>query len=667
MKPVIFHSSALGLLSALLVGIAFSGEGPSPLPALPPEPRTLQLDAGKGLRPADRPDGENHRGLIDDASALRRAVARVHAALGQAAAAPAHDATHPAPPGTADASHPAHEPSGAPRSAARFGEALLVQRFADGTATVTSFIDRQPAEEVCRELSALLGRGFDDAQSPTGRRTVSLHLKDVAWDEAFDRLLGQVGLGWREEGSGKSATIVVYDTALRSSDPRRTESLANRALRRAVADADSPSAAEAMSLLAAHEQLAGRHLEAMRLYSELSDRFGATNDPAVRAWVMRAIRGIGDCMAALGQHQDARGVYLTYISRADKDDRELPAVHLAAAEAGRRHGIARQDPIALDEAIDTLHLLLERFADEPFAAGQVHLARLMLGDLLFEARRWKEAATQLHLVIKNGGGKANDRLTFWLAECAFQLGQGDEARPGFERLARAWKAGHADPQLDAKIYATAAYRIGQCHLATKEPRYIHALFAFLRARQDFPRSTLDAELLIGIARCSAELQRDDETVNSLWELLKSDAVSDARPGNLQLSQLLGELEGRLSEYAGPVRAKVLFYIAQADWRRALRDRRERAAAAQDALNHYERVVAENPPSELLHAARLGLARAAFLAGLDERGVSTLRDLMKDPSLSARDRDLAANLLGSHLRDKGQLREAIRAFRGEVEP
>ena len=232
-------------------------------------------------------------------------------------------------------------------------------------------------------------------------------------------------------------------------------------------------------------------------------------------------------------------------------------------------------------------------------------------------------------------------------------------------MARAWKAGRADPHLDTKLYATAAYRIGQCYLAAKEPRYIHALFAFLRARQDFPHSPLDAELLIGISRCYAELQRDDDTVNSLWELLKSDAVADARPGNLQLGQLLGDLEGRLADYAGPVRAKVLFYIAQADWRRALRDRRERAAAAQDALNHYERVVAENPPAELLHAARLGLARAAFLAGLDERGVATLRELLRDPSLSARDHDLAANLLGSHLRDKGQLREAIRAFRGEA--
>ena len=200
----------------------------------------------------------------------------------------------------------------------------------------------------------------------------------------------------------------------------------------------------------------------------------------------------------------------------------------------------------------------------------------------------------------------------------------------------------------------------------KEPRYVHALFAFLRARQDFPRSDLDAEMLISIARCYAELERDDDTVNALWELLKGDTINDSRPGRLQLDQLLGELEGRLGEYAGPVRAKALFYIAQADYRRAQRDRGARAAAAADAVHHYERVIAEQPPKELLHAARLGLARAALLGGNDLLGVQTLQQELRDPTLSIRDRDYAANLLGTHLRDKGQLREAIKAFRGEVD-
>jgi hypothetical protein len=174
-------------------------------------------------------------------------------------------------------------------------------------------------------------------------------------------------------------------------------------------------------------------------------------------------------------------------------------------------------------------------------------------------------------------------------------------------------------------------------------------------------------MLISIARCYAELQRDDETVTALWDLLRSDAVADQRPGQLQLDQLLGELEGRLGGYSGAVRAKALFYIAQADYRRAQRDRRVRTAAAADAVHHYERTIAERPPKELLHAARLGLARAAILGGQNDLGETTLRELLAEPGLSLRDRDYACNLLGSHLRDQGRLREAIKAFNGEVAP
>jgi hypothetical protein len=296
----------------------------------------------------------------------------------------------------------------------------------------------------------------------------------------------------------------------------------------------------------------------------------------------------------------------------------------------------------------------------------VQIAHLNLGELLFEAGRWREAGTQLKLVVANAGGKANDLLAFRLAECAFHENHPADALPTYIELSRRWKSGKTDGAADSTLYATAAYRIGQCHLLADPPKHVHALFAFLRARQDFPESNLDAELLISIARCYAELQRDDDTVNALWELLRTDAVADQRPGQLQLDQLLGELEGRLGGYAGAVRAKAMFYIAQADFRRAQRDRRVRTAAAADAVHHYERTIAERPPKDLLHAARLGLARAAILGGQNDLGESTLRELLADPSLSLRDRDYAANLLGSHLRDQGRLREAIKAFNGEVE-
>ena len=293
------------------------------------------------------------------------------------------------------------------------------------------------------------------------------------------------------------------------------------------------------------------------------------------------------------------------------------------------------------------------------------MARLNLGDLLFEAARWREAETQLKLVVSASGGRANDILSFRLAECAFHESRSAEAMPTYVELQRRWKNGKTDGDATSIIYATSAYRIGQCHLAATPPKHVHALFAFLRARQDFAESPLDAELLINIARCYAELQRDDDTVNALWDLLKTDAVADQRPGQLQLDQLLGELEGRLGGYSGPVRAKALFYIAQADYRRAQRDRRVRSAAAADAVHHYERTIAERPPKDLLHAARLGLARAAILGGENDLGETTLRELLEDPGLSLRDRDYAANLLGSHLRDQGRLREAIKAFTGEA--
>jgi tetratricopeptide (TPR) repeat protein len=505
------------------------------------------------------------------------------------------------------------------------------------------------------------------------RRAVSLHLRDVPWAEALDRLLGQVGLGWREDGGSsdgknqvKGGMLVVFDTALEARDRELLEELAGRALRHAAERNRNAAGAEALWLLGANEAASRRPLEAMRLFSSLADTYSGDNDPVVRLWVRRAIRGIGDAMMALEHFQDARGVYLNYISRAEPADPDLPDIHLAAAEAARRHGLAKNDPIAIDGAIDTLQNLLEEFANRPAAAAQVHLARLTLGELLFEDGRYSEAETQLKLVVAAAGGRANDLLAFRLAECAFHDQRMAAALPTYVRLHRAWKAGKADPDAPAGIYPTAAYRIGQCHLAGSEPQHVHALFSFLRARQDFPESPLDAELLINIARCYAELERDDDTINALWELLKSDVASDQRPGQLQLDQLLGELEGRLGGYAGTVRAKALFYIAQADYRRAQRDRRSRTTAAADAVHHYERAIAEQPPKDLQHAARLGLARAALLGGQHDLGEEALRSLLRDPSLSLRDRDYAANLLGAHLRDQGRLREAIRAFNGEAE-
>ena len=653
--PLLMLIAALAATGTVLS----AGEAATPLPTLPPQPRPLQLEqhapGGKG---GDHPlpsDGS----LIDDIGSLRRAVERVQQAL-------AADHTT-----TATASNlPGNQPHGPAateverRFSARFGaERLSLQVPPTGEPLVSAAIEREAAEVVYRELALLLGRSIDDTGVIATRRAVSLHLTDVPWAEALDRLLGQVGLAWREDG-GKGGMLVIFDTALHPRDHDLMEDLAGRALRHAEKKNHNSAGAEALWLMAVNEATARRPLEAMRLFSRLADTYGSSNDPAVEIWVRRAIRGVGEAMMALDQFQDARGVFLNYISRAEPSDPELPDIYLAAAEAARRQGLAKNDALALDAAIDSLQNLLEEFANRPAAAARVHLARLNLGDLLFEAERWREAETQLKLVIAGAGGRSNDLLNFRLAECAFHTNRSAEALPTYVELNRRWKSGKAE-DAGAALYVTAAYRIGQCHLAATPPKHVHALFAFLRARQDFPESALDAEMLISIARCYAELQRDDDTVNALWELLKSDAVSDQRPGQLQLDQLLGELEGQLGSYLGPVRAKALFYIAQADYRRAQRDRRVRTAAAADAVHHYERTIAERPPKDLLHAARLGLARAAILGGQADLGETTLRELLADPTLSLRDRDYTANLLGSHLRDQGRLREAIKAFNGET--
>ncbi len=652
------------VLLAMLVLITTvpAGEGPAPLPTLPPQPRPMQLEqrastAVKATTPTATTDGS----LIDDIGALRRAVERVQQALADGKAAPVNAHAHET---NTSNTTPSSEPER--RFSTRFGaERLSLLVPPGGEPLVSASISREAAEVVYRELALLLGRSLDDTSVIATRRAVSLHLKDVPWAEALDRLLGQIGLGWREDG-GKGGLLVVFDTALQPRDREMLDDLARRALRSAAGRNDNVSSAEALWLMGNSEANARRPLEAMRLFSQLADRFSNEQDPTIQLWVRRGIRGVGEAMMELDQFQDARGVFLNYIARAEPSDAELPDIYLAAAEAARRQGLAKNDALALDGAIDTLQNLLEEFGNRPAAAARVHLARLNLGELLFEAGRWREAGVQFKLVVAATGGKASDELSFRLAECAFHSEHAAEALPTYIELHRRWKTGKADSKADPTLYATAAYRIGQCHLAAEPPKHVHALFAFLRARQDFSQSPVDAELLISIARCYAELQRDDETVNALWELLRSDAVADQRPGQLQLDQLLGELEGRLGGYNGAVRAKALFYIAQADYRRAQRDRRVRTAAAADAVHHYERTIAELPPKELLHAAKLGLARAAILGGQADLGESTLRDLLRDPGLSLRDRDYAANLLGSHLRDQGRLREAVKAFNGEAE-
>ena len=638
---------------------------PNLQPTLPPEPRTLRLAPGGNSHSSERVVLDRS-GLASDIEALTRSVQRVEKALGNTANAnqPDADETHGSGNAASAATHDG--PAAAPVTSERFGPALIAVHR-DGDILIDADIKDESLDLVLKELIKISGSVLEDAVVPGMKRSVDLRVRGVPWQACLDRLLGQAGLSWRLTGSGAAERIALTNAPDSDDDERAGE----RALERAAADGDSAFAAEARWLLANRRLKAGEPVEAMRRFNDLVQVMSRSREPAVQVWVQRSIRGIGDCMAGLKQWSEARSVYRNYIARAAEGDPDVPQVYLAAAEAGRRQGLAKQDPVAFDEAVDDLHALLEKYGDDPHRS-EVPIARLMIGGLLYNAQRWLEAETQLSKYVADAGGRSNDTTRFQLADCAFHLAHYESARGGFEDLLRRFRAGTGDA--DKSLYEQSAYAIGLCFLRDAQPRFVHALFAFQRAQSEFPKSTLSAELLLNIARCYAEIEREDEAVAALWDMLKIETPqsaddssgSDKNRAQEHLDEAMGQLMGRISEYPGPVRAKALFYIAQAGHRHAERERAQRGVLAAQAIGNYERVLSEKPSPELRDAARVGLARACFLAGNDERGELELINALKDPGLGDRDRAYAARLLGEHYRAQGKPREAIKAFQGIVE-
>ncbi len=130
-----------------------------------------------------------------------------------------------------------------------------------------------------------------------------------------------------------------------------------------------------------------------------------------------------------------------------------------------------------------------------------------------------------------------------------------------------------------------------------------------------------------------------------------------------MGQFLGGLQSSLGNYDTAVRARVLFYIAEADHRQAWRDRSRRSQLVADSIQRYDRALKENPPASMRNACRLGMARVAFLGSEDVLGRQVLAELLADAEASDRDRQMAAQILGDHHRDQGRLREAIAAYQG----
>ena len=664
------------LLSLLALTLPAADLAPTPQPPLPPEPRTLHLAPGSRAmdeRPLDR------AGLAADIEALARTVKRVESTLGDKTTQDdaAHAATGETPehgtPGSGEhaanshaaANHGHGESGGLAQTATseRYG-ARLTLTTTDTTELVHADLDGESVEQVLGELTKLAGIKVEDARVPGLRRTIALRLHQLPLAETFDRLLGQAGISWRLDGEGDTRHLLMTIAPGPEDEDLAAERALERARDAAAAAGNSAAEAEARYLLARRLLDRERPIEAMRRFNELVQAMSTVRDSDAQAWIQRAIRGLGDSMVALKQWQDARSVYRNYIGRAKDGDADLASVYLASAEAGRQSGLQSNDPLAFDEAIADLHALLEKFGDDRSKA-EVVAARLLIGGLLYDAKRWAEAEAQLARYAAESGSPT-DQIAFQLAECAFQLGKYRPALDGFNDLLRRWRAGTTTAR--PAVYEQAAYRIGLCHLREVRPRFVHALFAFQRAQEAFPKSKLTPELLLNIARCYAEIEREDEAVAALWELLKQENLTGAASTaetQSRLDQEMGSLLGRLSEYPGPVRAKAMFYIAQAEHRRAERDRSSRAVVAAQAVGYYERVLSENPPVELRDAARIGLARASFLAGNAERGVLELTQALREPGLGERDRAYAARLLGDHLRSEGKTREAIEAYQGTV--
>lgn len=638
-------------LAATLLGlcacVAAAEPAVEPLPGLPPQPRPLLIETRPGTAPAPA----NADALGADLRALRESVQRVDAAL----ATPAPDSV-PAQIRPTAKSEDAQAAAQEPRRSSKF--ALLVTIGADGQPRITADITRQRLEAVYRELAGLLERPIDDAQVTVTQRLVTLQVNDLPWPEALDRLFGQVGIAWRDEG-GVAGKLVIADIGRMPTAPRRDER-AIAALNRASTADDSSLACAALYRLGEREATAGNHVAAIRRFSQLVGDFDQKRDAATRAWVMRAIRAIGDSMTAAGQPKEAVGVYRTYINRAEQGDRDLAAVYLAAGKAALAWSRQAGDSAAGDEAGTMLDGLVQRYGSDPGSATTIAEARLLLGELLFVRRRWQQAEDQLAGHVK-AAHHEDPQVAYWRAECAYQLERFAEARPRFETLARA-EPGAAG--ISRAEQAAAALRVGDCWMRQDPPEFARALFAYLRARQMHPRLTTAPEAVLAMARCYAELEMEEGAVDEFWRLFNDDRP-DRRPPKDQLDEMLGSIETGLGQYDGPIRARVLFYIAQADWRQAWRNRKDRSVLVANAIQRYQRVLTELPSGDLRHAAQLGLARVAMLGGEHDMGVQVLLELLRETNVEPRDRQLAYQLLGDHYREQGKLREAIAAYEGRV--
>lgn len=659
-----------------------SGEGPQPLPTLPPLPEVMPLAplAEERVRPEAERDIDR-QGLAADLQALLRIQGQVRERLATGAL-PGQDPVRIRAESEREQQmmeatvRVGREPRGSPRNSRHLR--MSVQQWVDAPDEVTAAIRDEPAELIYRELVALLGRGLDDQQVLSGSRRVSLHLDEEPWPEALTALLGQLGLAWRESGE----RIAIYQTEAADGRGRRTQEERRRLAQRAFLEASSGEdvvAAEALYRLAGEHRRQGDHALALDRYVDLIERFDAAGSRVLYDWVQRAVRGLGESLTAMGQHRDAHTVYLNYISRARADDLGLAEVYLMAAQASTRVGELEDDPAALDQAKVLYERLLQDYGRSDAHVTVAIRARLDLGLLLYARRDYAAAKRWLLEHYEESGGRLSDELAWVLAECDRNLalrerqeerfGRADAlfeaARARYESLWRRYQAGKTDGSLDEDRYRRSAFAMGTCLMEMSRPRYVEALLVFLRASESFRETPLEGDLLVHITRCYAELQREEQTVAALEDYLRSDHLE--RNPEMRIEQLVGNVEVMLREQQSAIKARVLYYIGQARWLIAERNPIERDKRLAEAIHAFNRVLDEADASPALRtAARLGLGRAALARGDESRGVQALREVLRDARVAARDRAFAARVLGEHYRASGRLAEAIEAYQAADE-
>ncbi len=560
------------------------------------------------------------------------------------------------------------------KPSSRMGANLLeATEYTDGSWEVTAAIEREKIGLVYEELLYLIGWRADSSLVDDRSVEVYVNIENMPWQDALTRILGQAGLTWSVEMADNERGEQIIKIFPQGSHPdsanqKSFERLAQEALNKAAANGSDSVAAEALLLRAERERKLGHARAAIDLFLDVQTRF-----PQHKEWVLKAVLGTAQTFNERNRYREARTWYLNYIAGAEEADPLMPRIYRLAAQASFDHHKHNNDLAAVDKAMQVLDDLISKFGQKPAARGEVIQAKHMMGRALFEKGEFATAKKYL-LEFQAGQEEArNDLLRYSVGECFYQIGLQDrdelhfdnadenikQAISYFTELVRAVKTRSQDPTVPESLYHDAWNRLGDCHMQLSEPRFVEALNAFLGAKRRF-QSAQKLSTIIHIAHCYRELESSDASIAQMSNLLRSEGFNDAQE---EIGKLLQGIEGSLASYSSPAKAKVLFYIAQAHYRAAERDRLQQDRY-HDAIRMYQRVLDVLPSryKELTISAQLGQARAALRVD-EDRAEAILAGLLRNKDVQGRDREYAAQMLGRFYQSKQRWQDAIQAFDG----